>query len=161
MVLWQDGENATGIGGTLSYQMQAGFRPVEEEDMQLMFPVLALVVVTICVFTFLSVAVFATSRRKEREAYYRSESMRRIAEMSGDSAKGVLEVMAEEQRVQQRNRMERTKIGGLINIAVGLGLLIFFYSVGGKESPYLCGLIPGFIGIAMLVYALVLAPKEV
>ncbi len=57
------------------------------------------------------------------------------------------------------------KIGGLINIGVGVGLIIFLRVLlgpggvanGGAGSAYLCGLIPGFIGVAMLMYVYVLA----
>jgi hypothetical protein len=50
------------------------------------------------------------------------------------------------------------KIGGVINLAVGVALLIFLRALIGNEPVYLCGLIPGFIGVAMLIYALFLAP---
>jgi len=115
-------------------------------------------ILVVCVFTFLSIAVFTASRRKEREAYYKGESMRRIAETQGNAAASILDVMREDERQRERRRREGMKIGGLINIAVGVGLTIFLYSLGGKESPYLCGLIPGLIGVAMLVYVLKLAP---
>jgi hypothetical protein len=51
------------------------------------------------------------------------------------------------------------KIAGIINLGVGLGLVIFLRIIlgAGPGSPYLCGLIPGFIGVGMLVYALFLA----
>jgi hypothetical protein len=51
------------------------------------------------------------------------------------------------------------KIAGLINIAVGVGLMIFLRALTGANGPYLCGLIPGLIGVALLAYALFLAPK--
>jgi hypothetical protein len=50
------------------------------------------------------------------------------------------------------------KIGGMINLAVGIALAIFLRALVGNEPVYLCGLIPGFIGVALLVYALFLAP---
>jgi hypothetical protein len=52
------------------------------------------------------------------------------------------------------------KIGGLLNVAVGVALMIFLrYLV--KDAPvFLCGLIPGLIGVALLTYVLLLAPKE-
>ena len=50
-----------------------------------------------------------------------------------------------------------TKIGGDINISAGIGLMILPRSIGGRGSPSLCGVVPGLIGIAMLVYVYVLA----
>jgi hypothetical protein len=51
------------------------------------------------------------------------------------------------------------KIAGIVNLGVGVGLIIFLRAMMGGQpgSPYLCGLIPGFIGVGMLVYALFLA----
>ena len=54
---------------------------------------------------------------------------------------------------------EGMKIGGLINLAVGVALMIFLRALVSGEPVYLCGLIPGLIGVAMLTYALLLAPK--
>ncbi len=51
------------------------------------------------------------------------------------------------------------KVGGLTNIAVGVALIIFLRALVGDEPVYLCGLIPGLIGVALLTYALFLALK--
>jgi hypothetical protein len=37
--------------------------------------------------------------------------------------------------------------------------MIFLHALIGGEPVYLCGLIPGLIGVALLSYALLLAPK--
>ena len=39
-------------------------------------------------------------------------------------------------------------------------LMIFLRALVRNEPVYLCGLIPGLIGIALLVYGLLLAPKS-
>ena len=50
------------------------------------------------------------------------------------------------------------KVGGLVNIGVGIGLGVLLWSIGGNEgSPYLVGLIPLLIGVALLVYVYLLA----
>ena len=48
---------------------------------------------------------------------------------------------------------------GIINLAVGAGLVIFLHAMLGARqgSPYLIGLVPGFIGVGMLIYAFFLA----
>lgn len=107
---------------------------------------------------FIPTVVYLGNRRQEREAYYKAETMRRITEASGEGAKAVLETMREEARRERIKAREGLKVGGLINIGVGLGLVIFLrVLIGGGGSPYLCGLIPGFIGVAMLVYVYALA----
>ncbi|HTW62801.1 MAG TPA: hypothetical protein VMD55_13425 [Terracidiphilus sp.] len=44
-------------------------------------------------------------------------------------------------------------------IGVGVALMIFLRALlgAGGGSPWLCGLIPGFIGVAMLIYVFFLA----
>ena len=107
---------------------------------------------------FIPLVTWIGSRRKEREAYYKAETFRRVAESSGEGAKAALAMLQEEGRQARIKRRESMKIGGLTNLAVGIALLIFLHALVGNEPVYLCGLIPGFIGVAMLVYALFLAP---
>jgi hypothetical protein len=86
--------------------------------------------------------------------------MRRLAESSGDGAKAAIELLREQARQDGAKKREGMKIGGLVNVAVGVALMIFLkYLV--KDAPvFLCGLIPGLIGVALLTYVLLLAPKE-
>jgi hypothetical protein len=108
---------------------------------------------------FIPLVSWIDSRRKEREAFYKADTMRRLAESSGEGAKAAIQLMREEERIKRIKAREGLKIGGLINLGVGVGLLIFLHALlgGGAGSPYLCGLIPGFIGVAMLVYVMFLA----
>ena len=107
---------------------------------------------------FIPLVSWIESRRKEREAFYKADTLRRLAEATGEGARAALELMREEDRLKRIKMLEGFKIGGLINVAVGLGLGIMLYSlVGTHDSPYLVGLIPGLIGVAMLVYVFFLA----
>jgi hypothetical protein len=108
---------------------------------------------------FIPVATYMDSRRKEREAFYKAETFRRLVESSGEGAKAAVTLLREEDRLKRIKVLEGMKIGGLSNLCVGIGLTIFLRLMlgGGQGSPYLCGLIPGFIGVAMLVYVYVLA----
>ena len=108
---------------------------------------------------FIPFVTWLESRRKEREAFYRAETMRRLAEASGEGAKASLELVREESRQERIKMREGIKLGGLICVAVGVALVIFLRILlgGGNNSPYLCGLIPGLIGVAMLVYVYFLA----
>lgn len=108
---------------------------------------------------FIPLVTYIDNRRKEREAFYKADTMRRLSESSGEGAKAAIQLMREEERLKRIKTLEGMKIGGLINLGVGLGLMIFLRAMmgGGNGSPYLCGLIPGFIGMAMLVYAMFLA----
>lgn len=107
---------------------------------------------------FIPLVSWIDARRKEREAFYKAEMMRRLAESSGEGARAAIDLMREEERSRLVKTREGLKIAGLINTAVGIALVIFLHALIVSEPVYLCGLVPGFIGIAMLVYALWLAP---
>lgn len=112
---------------------------------------------------FIPLITWIDSRRKEREAFYRAETFRRLAEASGDAAKSGLEILREQERMKQYRTIEGLKVGGLINLGVGLALIFFLKNLLGAEhgSPYLCGLIPAMVGVGMLVYAFFMAtPPE-
>lgn len=113
---------------------------------------------------FLPISKWTDNRRIERKAYYQAEMLRRVAESSGEGAKAVIDLLHEQDRIKATRMREGLKVGGLINIGFGLALLIFLRTLlsptGGTGAPngvYLCGLIPAFIGVAMLVYVFFVA----
>jgi nucleoside recognition membrane protein YjiH len=140
--------------------------PSKEDAMHMEFFILLPLVVIVVVFTFTAVVHWTDSQRKEREAYYKTETLRRITEASGEGASAAVELLREDERIKASKTRENLKIAGLINVAVGIALMIFLHAlIGGggaadreAGSVYLCGLIPGFIGAAMLIYVYVLAP---
>jgi hypothetical protein len=129
-----------------------------------MIPIAAMfipVVGSIALFSFLGVASWSEARRKEREAYYMSETLKKIAESSGEGATSALELLREKQRYHVKNRLEGMKLGGLITAAVGIGVMALLHGIANEDGPvYLVGLIPLLIGLALSVYAFVLVPKE-
>jgi len=106
---------------------------------------------------FIPLVSWIDSRRKEREAFYKADTMRRLAESSGEGARAAIEMLREEDRLKRIKTREGMKIGGLINMAVGLALMIFLHALETREPAYLCGLIPTMIGVAMLVYVFLLS----
>ncbi|MGA2218622.1 MAG: hypothetical protein ABSG51_11080, partial [Terracidiphilus sp.] len=64
------------------------------EQVHLLFPLAVIVVV----FTFVLVIHWLDSQRKEREAYYKSETLRRITEAPGEGAKAAVELIREDER---------------------------------------------------------------
>jgi hypothetical protein len=141
-----------------------GRNPGEEDEMGFMIPIVTIVTV----FTFTAIVHWVDSQRKEREAFYKSETLRRITETSGEGAKVAIELLREDERIKRLKTREGLKIGGLINMGVGIGLMIFLRALlaggggsvtnGSTGSVYLCGLIPGMVGVAMLVYVYLMAP---
>ena len=108
---------------------------------------------------FIPTVTWIESRRKEREAFYKADTFRRLAESSTDSAKAAIELLREQSRQEQIKRREGMKIGGVITLSVGVALVIFLraMTIGEAGAPYLCGLIPALIGVAMLVYVYFMA----
>ena len=110
-------------------------------------------------FTFITFVIWFDGRRKDREAHYRNEMARQIAE-AGD-ASPILEFV----RANERAAAERVQLGlsvaGLITMAVGAALMIFLYALVPAAAVYLVGLFPLFVGIVMLFFAKVMMkPKE-
>ena len=52
-------------------------------------------IAAIAICTFLSVAAWTSARRREREAYYKSEAIKKIAEMQGTTPEPVLQMLRE------------------------------------------------------------------
>ena len=119
------------------------------------------VVGSIALFSFLSVAVWSDARRKEREEYYRNETLKKIAESSGEGAQAAIELLREQNRTVTKRRLEGMKLGGLITAVVGIGVMALLRGLVNDEPVYLAGLIPLLIGLALLTYTFLLAPREV
>ena len=105
---------------------------------------------------FLPITSWLDSRRKEREAFYKAETLRRVSEASGDAGKASIEFLREQNRVIQYRTIEGLKIGGLVMVGVGFGVLILLWFLTGPAVAT-CGLIPLFIGLAILIYVRFLA----
>ncbi len=123
---------------------------------------LFLSVASIALFSFVAVAVWSQERRREREAYYRSETLRKIAETQGSGGSSAIEFLREVEKNAARRIREGLKLGGVITVALGIGLMVFIKEVDRRDPApaYLVGLIPLLIGIALLTYTYFLAPKQ-
>ena len=119
------------------------------------------VVGSIALFSFLSVAAWSNARRREREEYYRNETLKKIAESSGEGAQAAIELLREQNRTVTKRRLEGMKLGGLITAVVGIDVMALLRGFVNDEPVYLAGLIPLLIGLALLTYTFLLAPKEV
>jgi hypothetical protein len=120
------------------------------------------VVGSIALFSFLAVASWSDARRREREAYYKNETLKKIAESSGEGARAAIELLREQEKSTVKRRLEGMKLGGLITAVVGIGVMVLLHGIANDEGPvYLVGLIPLLIGLALLTYTFLLAPKQV
>jgi hypothetical protein len=120
-----------------------------------------LAVGAIALYSYLSINSFVHGRRKEREAYYRNETVRRLTESQGAGADAAIALMREEDRLWTIRRLEGTKLGGLITTGVGIGLMIFL-GIANHDNHLIgvaIGIVPLMVGLALLLYAYRLSPK--
>jgi hypothetical protein len=109
----------------------------------------------VSVFSFLSIAVWAGTRQQERKDFYRSETLKKLAE-SGSAA--VVEYLREEEKQDERRRavhrdrmIEGNRLAGMILLVVGGMLAVFLHYIVPNMPVYLMGLIPLGIGIVLLL----------
>ncbi len=120
-----------------------------------------LAVGAVALFSFLSVNSYIQARRRERDAYYKNETVRRLTESQGAGADAAIALMREEDRLWTIRRLEGTKLGGLITTAVGIGLMIFI-GIANDDNHLIgvaIGIVPLMVGLAMLLYAYRLSPR--
>ncbi len=117
------------------------------------------IVGAVALFSFLAIASWSEERRKEREAYYRSEVLKKLADKPDSDHGPILAVIREEERNSLIRSREGKKLGGMITAAVGLGLMIFLRMLIDQEPIWAVGLMPFLIGVVMLVYVMFMAPK--
>jgi hypothetical protein len=138
-----------------------GRYPGKEEEMDshglvealgVMVPIVFMVVL----FTFITIATWLGNRLRERQAFYKSETLRRITEAGGEGSKAAMELLREEGRLKLFQGRENLKIGGVVNLGVGIGLMILLRALV-SWSVAMCGLIPILIGVGLLVYVYALA----
>jgi len=114
----------------------------------------------ICLFAiFIPTVTWIDKQHKEREAFYKAETIRRVAEASGEGAKAALELLKQQSRFERQKGREGMKIGGLVCIGVGAAMVIFLKELTATDpgAPYMVGLIPAFVGVALLVYVYFMA----
>ena len=125
------------------------------------FPFILVGVFWVAFFAWVSVVGWAIQRRKEREAYYRHETERRLVDKGVVTAEQLLGLRSAEQRVGWLRRREGLKLGGLITAAAGIGIVVGLRFVETAQfSASALGWIPLCVGLVILLYAYVLCPKD-
>ena len=126
-----------------------------ESNLVFLVPVAALV----GVFSFVAVAFWAINRRRERETLYHSETVRKIAEAHGQQA--VLDYLREIERLRVQRLHTGYTVGGIVAACGGAGLMIFLWAgrYYAYDQTYLVALIPLLVGIGLIAYTQLFAPK--
>jgi hypothetical protein len=130
----------------------------------------------VAVFTWFSVSHWISARTAERKDRERNALLRHLAGQPVDSARLVLEKMREDEEqarkdaaaqfqcwadAQERERQRATPgaRGGLLIIAVGVGLGIFLYAMRPAERVWTVSAIPVLVGAVVTAFAL-LGPRR-
>jgi hypothetical protein len=113
----------------------------------------------VALFAWLAVDAWVDARKKEREAFYRSETIRRITE-SGGGPDGAIQFAREEERISTLKTRERVKLAGLICTAGGIGFGFFMFMIDLTQPVWSLATIPVLVGAAMLTYVYVLAQNH-
>lgn len=113
----------------------------------------------VALFGFLAVASWSEERRKEREALYRSEVLKKLVDNPGSDTKPILEMIQVEENRKLSRRREGLLLGGSITSAVGLGVMLFLYQIADDEAIWTIGIIPLLIGAILLIFGLFVAQK--
>lgn len=122
-----------------------------------LFPAALVLVVVIGMFVLAALSIWTKQRRRERTAFYDHELARRLAEGGEITEGSALEMMRERAAENHRRRREGLRVAGIINVAVGLGILVFFSKLDPEIAPVAS--IPIFVGVALLVSAFLPRPK--
>jgi len=105
---------------------------------------------------------WSQNRRREREAFYKGETHKKVAELFVGNPDAGLTLLRELENNEARKRTESLKLGGLMTTAVGSALLIFSALAVARSMFHVvaAALIPLFVGFGLLFYCYVLAPKS-
>ena len=115
---------------------------------------LFLAAAVIAVFAFSSIVAWASTPARERQARDRLALLKTLAEHPGEHARQVLDLLREEDeapaRKKEREEQKGWIAGGLIVIAVGVGLGVMLVILGDR-GDWTVALIPFLIGCVLLV----------
>ncbi|MGH9749584.1 MAG: hypothetical protein ACRD6R_06645 [Candidatus Polarisedimenticolia bacterium] len=118
--------------------------------MALLIPIIG----AVALFTFLAIASRAEERRKTEEARSKYEFLKKLAESPGFDLEKYVRFQEIERAFEIRKKLDGQERTGWMLLAIGVGLVIFFYTLKGG-APVGVGAIPAAIGVALLISAYV------
>ncbi|HLJ78764.1 MAG TPA: hypothetical protein VKT75_15190 [Acidobacteriaceae bacterium] len=119
-----------------------------------------LAVGAIALFTMITVTAWSGERRKEREAYYKNDMLKKVAESQGPGAASAIELLREENRIMTTRRRQELKTSGLIVGAAGLGMIPFLYALIHGAPIYMVGFLVLLVGAALFGSSYVVTVPE-
>jgi hypothetical protein len=108
---------------------------------------------------WLGFVIWTGDKRKEREAFYRNELLKKIVDSPAGSTQSVLDMMHQQEREAQIRKREGLKLAGIILIAAGIGLGTFLALIEKEDPVWAVGLLFLLVGIALFSYVTFMAPR--
>ena len=105
-------------------------------------------------FAFLAVSAWVSSQRDQRELKYRYELYQRMVDHPGPAADEVRTLLERDTARRQAAEIADKRVGGFVVLAVGIGLGTALYFIAPGKPVYLVALVPGLVGVALLISAL-------
>jgi hypothetical protein len=118
---------------------------------------LSIAALTVPIFSFVTVVVWVQERRKERQAFYLSDMVKKMADSPNTSP---TEFLREIERTRSRRLREGMRLGGLISSVATGALFIVAWANSSGGRGYLVTLIPFSACVALYLYAQYLAPRD-
>ena len=115
-------------------------------------PVMIPIVGSIALFGFLAVASWADSRRREREAFFRHELLKKIAENPGGEAQRVIDLLHQEQTDKLQRQRNMIRLGGWVTLGTGVGLVVMLSQLVPRYGVWAIGVLPALIGLALVLH---------
>jgi hypothetical protein len=120
---------------------------------------------SIAFFAFLIAAHWIDTRAAERQVRDRLALLRKIADQPPESARLMADLLREDEartakreRARAREARRENIQGGMVVVAVGVGLAIMLAAVEPSEQVWTVGFIPVLIGLVSIGFALFAEP---
>lgn len=116
-----------------------------------------LAAVCVASLTFVTVAVWVGSRFQERQEFYRFELRKRMVESGKADSESFAALMRHKHELQLQKSREKVLTAAFVIAGVGVGICVGLQFIEG--SVWMVGLIPTSLGLSMLAYGLLVAPR--
>ena len=118
---------------------------------------LFLAAATVASLTFVTIVVWAESRRKERQEYYRFEFRKRLIESGKMDAASFASLMRYEHDLGLLQSRQKLMVAAFVFVGTGVGTCLGLQFIGGLL--WMVGLIPVSIGLSLFAYGVFFAAK--
>ncbi len=114
-------------------------------------PLLIPIVGSVALFGFLAVASWADARRREREAFFRHELLKKVAESPGGQQ--VVELLRQEEADRIERQRQAIQLAGWVVLGAGIGVGVLLAALTRVAGLWSVGAVPALVGAALVLHA--------